>query len=171
MSYEIIALRFVHVVGGIFWVGSALLMTFFIAPSLGGLGPAAGALMAGLRQRGLMTWLPVVALLTILSGLRLIWIVSDGFDGPYMTTAMGHTFAGSGALAIVAFLVGILVARPAAARMGEIGAQMAAAPEAQRAALAEEMERLRRRSATTTMVNTILLLVAAAGMAVARYLG
>jgi hypothetical protein len=33
MSYLILVLRVIHVLGGIFWVGAALLMNFFVGPT------------------------------------------------------------------------------------------------------------------------------------------
>ena len=72
MSTELVVLRLVHILGGIFWLGSGLFTTFFLIPALGRAGPAAaGPVMGALQQRRLFTVLPVVALLTILSGVRL----------------------------------------------------------------------------------------------------
>ena len=35
MSYLIIFLRLVHILAGVFWVGTAFVMTFYIAPTVG----------------------------------------------------------------------------------------------------------------------------------------
>src|SRR5688500_5509174 len=70
MNAELIVLRLIHIVGGVFWVGSALFTAFFLMPTLMQAGPsAAGPVMGGLQQRKLMVWLPVVAVLVMLSGL------------------------------------------------------------------------------------------------------
>jgi uncharacterized membrane protein len=172
MQAELVLLRLVHVLGGLFWAGSGLFMTLFLLPALGSAGPAAGQVMAGLQQRRLFTVLPVVALLTLASGLRLMWITSAGFEPAYFATPIGRTFAVSGGLAIVAAILGLLVARPAAARAARVGATLAAAPdETTRAGLAAEMAALRRRSALTSALATAFLFLSAAGMAVARYVG
>lgn len=172
MTAELIALRLIHILGGIFWLGSGLFTTFFLIPALGKIGPAgAGPVMGALQQRRLFTILPVVAVLTILSGVRLLQIVSAGFAPAYMASRPGQTFLWSGVAAIAAFLVSLIVARPAAARAGELGASMANAPAEQRAALGEEIDRLRRRSGRSSVAAMVLLIGAAAGMAVARYLG
>lgn len=172
MSSEIIVLRLFHIIGGIFWVGSGLFTTFFLMPAMGRVGPAsAGPVMGALQQRRLFTILPVVALLTILSGVRLFQLVSDGFSSAYLSSRPGQVYLWSGLAAIAAFLLSLLVARPAAVRIGQLGATMAGLPEAQRAARAAELERLRNRSSLASTIAMILLVGSAAGMAVARYLG
>jgi uncharacterized membrane protein len=172
MAIELIVLRIVHIVGGIFWVGSGLFTSFFLVPALGRLGPAgAGPVMGALQQRRLFTILPVVAVLTILSGFRLLQIVSAGFSSAYFDSRTGQTFLWSGVAAVIAFLLSLLVARPAMVRMGQISASMATMPEAERGARSAEIGRLRRRSSVASIAATALLLGAAIGMAVARYLG
>lgn len=172
MFAELVVLRIIHVLGGIFWVGSGLFTTFFLMPALGSVGPsAAGPLMGALQQRRLFTILPVVALLTILSGLRLFQIASAGFAPAYVSSRTGQTFIWSGIAAVAAFLLSILVARPAALRAGQLGATIASLPEGQRAERGAEVERLRRRSAVASIAATTLLIAAAIGMAVARYVG
>jgi len=172
MSAELIVLRLVHILGGTFWLGSGLFTTFFLMPALGRVGPAgAGPVMGALQQRRLFTVLPVVAVLTILSGARLFQIVSAGFAPAYMSSRTGQTFLWSGIAAIVAFLLSLVVARPAALRAGQLGAAMASLPVEQRAVRGAELERLKRRAGLASIVTMVLLIGAAAGMAVARYLG
>ena len=165
---ELLVLRLVHVVGGVFWVGAALFTAFFLMPVLGRIGPAAGQVMAGLQQRKLMVWLPVVALLTILSGLRLMMIVSGG-DSHWFVHRQGHTYSVAAALAIIAFLLGVFVSRPAMSRIA-ILSQSAASDQTSRQMIADEVQRLQRRSMRATQIVTVMLLLSAAGMAVARYL-
>ena len=83
MTAELIFLRLVHILGATFWLGSGLFTTFFLVPALGQVGPAgAGPVMGALKQRGLFTVLPVMALLTILSGARLLHINHEVIDVP-----------------------------------------------------------------------------------------
>ena len=172
MSTEILILRIVHVLGGTFWLGTGLFTTFFLVPALGRLGPtAAGPVMSALQQRRLFTVLPVVALLTIISGTRLLQIMSDGFAPAYFASRTGQTLLWSGVAAVGAFLSSVLVSRPAAVRSGQLGASLATAPDAERAARAAEVEQLRRRGGIASTVAMVLLIGSAIGMAVARYLG
>ena len=170
MAAEIIVLRLVHILGGIFWVGSGLFTTFFLMPAIASSGPAAGPVMSALQQRRLFTVLPSVALATVLSGLRLIWIASDNFGPGYFQSRTGATYSIAAIASIIAFGLSLLVARPMAVRSTQIAARMAAAPEAERPALAAELARLRGRGATATTIGVTMLVLSAAGMAVARYL-
>ena len=172
MSTEIIVLRIVHVLGAIFWLGSGLFTTFFLVPALGRLGPAAaGPVMGALQQRRLFTVLPVVAVLTMLSGARLLHIVSGGFTPAFFDSRTGQAFLWSGVAAVGTFLLSMLVARPAAVRAGQLGASLATMPQAERVTRSAEVEALRRRSAVAGAIAMVLLVGAAVGMAVARYLG
>jgi uncharacterized membrane protein len=171
MSAEILVLRLVHVLGGIFWVGSGLFSTFFLVPAIMAAGPAAGPVMGALQQRRLFTILPVVALLTVLSGLRLMWIISGGFRPEYFQTRSGATFAIAAVASIIAFALSVMVARPMAVRGTRLAGEMARAPEGQaRAAIAAELARIRSRGSVATMAGVVMLVIAASGMAVARYL-
>jgi uncharacterized membrane protein len=170
MAFELIILRLVHILGGIFWVGSALFTTFFLIPALGTIGPAAGQVMGALQKRRFMTVMPIVTLLTILSGVRLMWISSAGFSGAYFTTAGGRTYASGGLAAILSFLLGIIVIRPAMTNAARLGAALAAAADdAARAALSAQTQALRQRGALASAVATVLIIVAAVAMAIARY--
>ena len=172
MSAEILLLRLVHVLGGIFWLGSGLFTAFFLIPALGRIGPAAaGPLMAALQARRLFTILPVVAVLTMLSGIRLLHIASGGFAAGYFSSRTGQALLWSGIAAVASFLLGLVIIRPTMARASELGANLAALPEHERGARAAEVERLRSRGGRASALAMALLIAAAAGMAIARYLG
>ena len=171
MKAEILILRLVHILGGIFWVGSMMFTTFFLAPVIGASPAVAGEVMAGLTRRRLFTWLPIVALITIASGLRLLSIASAGFSSSYFATPTGRVFAAAAAAATLGFLIAISISRPGFVRIGRLGASLgAAADDAARQEIATEMQRLRRRVSVANGFVVALLLFAAAGMATARYL-
>lgn len=167
---EIIVLRLIHVLGGVFWVGGALLNFLFVVPAITAAGPAAaGPIMAGFKQRRVHIVMPTVALLTLLSGLRLMMIQSGGFDAAYFSTGLGMAFATGGVLATLAFLIGVSVAMPAQKRMGALGPTLATGDESARAAAQAEMARLQGRLRTVGPIVTVLLVLSAVAMAVARY--
>src|SRR3954468_21694072 len=170
MTIELLFLRIVHIVGGIFWVGGTLLTTFFLFPALRTLGAAAGPVFAAVQQRKLSGWMLTAALLTVLSGLRLLWIPSGGYQSAYFATAPGMGFSTAGLSAIVAFVLGTMIVRPAAMGAARIGASIASAPPEQRGQLSAEVARLGKRSAIGGTIVAALLVLAAAGMAMARYL-
>ena len=172
MTAELIVLRLVHVLGGVFWAGSAIFSWLFLTPALAGVGPAAGQVMGALQRRGLFTALPVVALLTIGSGLRLMWIGSGGFAAAYFASGPGLTLALAGAAAIVAFLLSLLVTRPASVRAAALGGAIAAATDdAERARLVARLDAARRTATVAGVAGGVLLTLAVVGMGVARYVG
>jgi uncharacterized membrane protein len=167
---EIFVLRVVHVLGGMFWIGSALFVAFYLFPAMGEAGPAAGPIMGSMQRRHLFVVMPTVALLTILSGARLMWMMSGGFEAAYFATGGGATYGLSGAAAIVAFMVGVFVQRPTGMRMGEIQQALAKTTDEQaRADMAARLGRLQRRNSMVGRVLIVLLIAAATGMAVGRY--
>jgi uncharacterized membrane protein len=169
MQAELLVLRLVHILGGIFWVGSGLFTALFLLPVLAKAGPAATHVMTGLQKRRLALVLPIVALLTIASGARLMAITSNGFSPYYFRLPSGNTYALSAVAAIIAFLLSVIVSRPAAMRMAELS-RMAASGETDRQRLNAEIQKLQRRSAFSGTVAVVLLVLSAAGMAIARYL-
>lgn len=170
MSVEILILRLIHVLGGIFWVGTSMFTSLFLVPALASAGPNAGVVFAGLQRRKLFLALPVVAILTIASGARLMSIASGG-SSAYFASPTGRMFSLAGLAAVIAFFISLLIARPAAVRSAKLGASLPTAGDAERAAITEELARLRRRGGTATAIVSVLLLLTAAGMAVARYVG
>jgi uncharacterized membrane protein len=171
MKAELLTLRVIHILGGIFWVGSMPYTTFFLAPAIRSSPALAGQVMAGLNKRRLFITLPIVALLTIASGIRLLWIVSAGFSDSYLATPMGRAISLGAGAAIIAFLLSVLVSRPGFVKVGRLGASLAAAPdEAEKQLITVEMQRISRRVATANAGVVALLVTTAVTMAIARYL-
>jgi uncharacterized membrane protein len=170
MPIELITLRLIHVLCGIFWVGAGLYSTLFIVPAMAKAGPAAGPIMEELGRRKLFTVMPLAAVLTMLTGLRLLWIVSGGFAPSYFGSPSGATFAIAGALAIIGFFFGMFVLRPGQMKMGALAAQIGAASAEQKPALQAELEKVRKASAIGTAAAMVMLVLSVVGMAIARYL-
>jgi len=169
MDPIVLILRLVHVIAGTLWVGIAAFNPFFLMPALLEAGPEGGKVMVVLQRRGLMTLLPLLALLTILSGLLLFWRVSANMAG-FFTSPGGHTLSLGAALAIVAFVIGIAITRPAMLRAG--AAMQSLSPETPaeaRARVMAEVERLRQRAGRSAQLLAVLLLISAGLMAVWRY--
>ena len=165
-----ILLRLVHIVGAIFWVGSAMFTGFFLIPSLKETPATMGAVAQALAKRGFMTAMPVVGLFVILSGGTMLWIQSGGHMHEYMMTASGHTFTMAGGIGILALLFGVVVTKPANMKAGAIGAQLQTVTDpAEKGRLQGEMAVAQKKAALFTMIVTILMILAAMGMAIARY--
>jgi uncharacterized membrane protein len=154
----VLLMRLLHILTGIFWVGTMMFNTAFLFPALKDTGPDGAKVGMALTNRRFPVIMPIVALVTILSGLWLFWSVSGGFQEPFMQSHMAKALSFGAVCAIVAFIIGVVVVRPAM-----VQAMALAQSNPQRAQL------LRVRADVVGRVVTALLALAAAAMAVARY--
>ena len=165
-----LVLRFSHVFFGALWVGMMAFQVFFLGPALAEAGPDAGKVMGGLMKRRIPVIMPIFALITLVSGMWLFQRMSGGNMGALMADPMGKAFAFGGAVALIAFLIGVIVMRPAMMRSMKLMEAMPAASPAERASMQAELQRLRARGNILGNVVAVMLLVTLAAMAVARYL-
>lgn len=171
MKAEFLMLRLVHILGGIFWVGGMMYSSFFLVPVLRSSPAVAGQVMVGLQRRRLFVILPIVALLTMASGIRLLMITSAGFSDAYLSTIPGRTYSAGAVAAIVAFLLAVVVSRPAFVHVGKLSASLATTTdEGGRQRITAEIQRLNRRATVANTIVVVLLLFTAMSMATARYL-
>ncbi|HEV2672430.1 MAG TPA: hypothetical protein VGU74_15155 [Gemmatimonadales bacterium] len=165
-----IVLRFAHVVFGALWVGMMGFQVFFLMPALSDIGPDAGKVMGALVKRKIPIFMPLFALIALVSGMWLFQRMSGGNMGALMQTTMGKAFGFGGLVALLAFLAGILVMRPAMLRSAKLMESLPATPPAERAAVQAELQKLRERGTLLGKVVMWMLLFTLAAMAVARYL-
>jgi len=158
-----IVLRFAHVFFGALWVGMMAFQMFFLGPALAEAGPDAGKVMAGLMKRRIPVIMPLVALIALVSGMWLFQRLSGGNMKALMATPMGQGFAWGGALALLAFLIGVVVMRPMMMKSMKL---MQSGDPAHR----PQIQRLQARASTLGTAVSVMLLVTLGLMAVARYL-
>ncbi len=171
MDLLVITLRLLHIVLGVFWAGALIFVALFLVPSVQDVGPDGAKVMAALQRRRFMDVMPIVAGLTILSGLWLYWRLSGGPHRAWVTSPLGLALGVGGLLAVIAFVVGVGVMRPAVMRAGPLAQAAAQMPEgSDRSAQLAVVQQLRRRSASAGRVVAVLLALATALMAVARYM-
>ncbi len=127
MIYLIWLLRIIHIVGGVFWVGGTLMMTFFIGPTIGATADAGQKfvqhLMNNLKFSNRMS---AAAGLTVLAG-----VILYGLDARAGAAWQRSGFAiglsiGAG-FAIIGFIFGILIGRTTKA-MAQLGARFQGKP-------------------------------------------
>lgn len=159
-----------YIVAGSLWVGFIVFNAFLLGPAIQDAGPGAASIMPALARRRLMTILPALALVAILSGLWLFWLVSGTKLGAYLQTATGAALGLGAACALVAYVIGMLVARPSTLRAAALLQQVETLSAEARAQRLEEAARLRKRGTASSQLVGVLLLVATICMAVARYL-
>jgi uncharacterized membrane protein len=167
----VIVLRIVHILAGVFWVGSAAFFFFFVEPTAKRLGPQAGPVMQELMvRRKVPIFITASSGLTVLAGVLLYWRSSGGLDVDWITSAPGLAFTVGGLAAIGAFAMGLAVIKPAVDRMGALGAEIAASggpPSPQQGA---QLLALETRLRNVGRIDIVLLTLAVLTMATARYL-
>jgi uncharacterized membrane protein len=169
MDYGLIVARIIHVLLGVTWVGSMFFVTTFLVPSVGDVGPDGSKVIAALSRRKFMVFLPAAGIITILSGLYLYWVASSGFAPEYMRSGAGQTYGIGAALAIIGFVLGVTITRPAMIKSMQLAqSAMSASPTEREAIMAQAMA-LRARSASVGRVILVLLMTATLTMAIGRY--
>ena len=167
MNYLVIALRIIHIVAGVFWVGGVLMMTFFIGPTIGATAESGqkfvGHLMNNLKFSNRMA---AAAGITILAGFILYWIDSDGFTSAWMTSGAGRGFGIGAAFALIGFVFGLLLGRTTKA-MAQLGAQIQGRPSSEQMT---QLATLRKQQVTYSNLSAVTLILSVIFMAIARYL-
>jgi len=166
-----IALRFIHIVAGVFWAGSVFYTAVFLLPSVLAAGPAGGAVMqqiVGVRK--FPTYAMVAAILTVLAGLGMYGLNAKMSHGSWPRSTPGIVYGIGGLFAIVTVVAGATFIAPTAEKLGKLGAAIGASggpptPE-QRATMASLQNRLKSGSSFAAW----MLLVVVICMSVARYL-
>ena len=163
-------LRIVHVVAGVFWVGSVMFATLLLAPSLKAVGPGAGPVMNELiKVRKMPVVMMISSILTVVAGLWLFMIRAAGQPGVFMSSGAGMTYAIGGAMAVLGFTIGMAVNLPTTKRLGAIGSGVAARGGPPTAEEQAEMKRLQGRLSTASQVVMGFLVLATVAMAIGRY--
>ena len=170
MDAYFVVLRIVHILAGTFWVGSALVIFYFLQPAAREVGPSAAPLMTHLAQKKRLPDITLGAAgLTILAGLLMYWRDTGGLDPDRIATAFGIAITIGALCAIAAVVLGAAIVRPTMLRIGAI-AQAAAAGGGPTPEQGAEIQALQERVQATGTVIIPLLLIAVVAMASARYL-
>jgi len=169
-NYLLMFLRFLHIGGGVLWVGAAVLYFAFIQPTLKSIGPAGGAFMQNFtgRQKYPM-FMGIVSTVTVLSGAYLYFLVSSGMRLGWMLRGPGLIFTIGSVVAIVAFIIGFLFISPRGKRIGTLSAEIGRSGGAPKPEQLAEMKKLDHELHTFELIEFIFLSVALLAMATARY--
>jgi uncharacterized membrane protein len=167
MNLLLVLLRLLHIVGGVFWVGGALAMNFFVGGTIRATGDAgrqfAGHLMGKTRFSQYMS---ASGMISILAGFILYGIDSNWFTSAWQSSGPGIGF-GIGALFAVIGMVSGIMNGSNNRKMGSLGAQIQGKPTLEQAA---KMSAIQKQQAWLVPVNTYSLLLSLLFMAIARYL-
>jgi hypothetical protein len=166
-----ILLRLIHVLCGVFWAGTLLFVVTFLEPSVRAAGPDGARVMQAMLKRHYLMVMPLVAGLTILSGLDLLRRVSGGFSPVWFASGPGITLTIGSVASLIAFGIGMFIMRPANLQAGSLSQQATAAQGPERESILSRAQALRRRGTVSARWVAVLLALAVATMAVARYIG
>lgn len=166
----IIILRILHIVTGVFWVGSIMFLNMFLGPSVAATGPDGSKVMQELVRRGYFEKIIIVATTTILTGLILVWNYVHLVGMSWFSLPFGRGISTGMLAAIIAWVMGVFIIKPTMTEMMSLGGQAAQATGAAKDALTSQMLAVRARLIKNGMIAMTLLLVAVIAMAVARYM-
>ncbi len=172
MDLYVLILRLAHIVGGVFWVGSAFMMIGFVSPAARGLGPMTGRFFELLiRRQRFATAIAIASFLTVVSGILLYLRDSNGLQPDWITSPVGLGFGIGGVAGIAAMVLGAGINGPTSKRMLVVGDAIAQAGGPPSAEALAEIEGYQRRLDSISKVVFVLLSISVVLMAVARYLG
>ena len=164
--------RFLHIVTGMAWVGSAFLFVGFIGPSAAEVGPSALPLLtAAVKKRKVAKVITILGVITVSAG-WILWLRTlnlYGSLGDWVTSSFGLVLTIGGVLATISANFGAVGVGRGVERLVELGNEVASSggpptPEQQARldALGTSLERHGK-------IDLVLLLVAVSAMATARY--
>jgi len=170
MNVTLLLARAIHVGCGIFWAGAMIFVAGYLFPAMREAGPDGAKVGAGIAKRGFTTVVPIMALLTLLSGLYLYWHASVGFGRGYGASTPGMAYGVGALAALIAFGLGVGIVRPSMMKAMALSAQAASADPAGREKLLGEAAGFSARAGSAIKAVAWLLVITAITMAVARYL-
>jgi len=157
-------LRAIHIGVGVFWIGSVLLVTFYLLRAVRATGPAGGQVLQEMMlRRKVQVHLIWAGWLTIFAGIGLFMHNMSLSHGAWGRTPMGIGISIGAVAGFLGLMIGMTVNGPTARRMA-LASAPGATPlsDAERAALA-------RRLRIGTLSTTTLLVISVVTMATARY--
>lgn len=167
----ILVLRILHIGFGIFWAGTAIFFSLFLMPSIKKAGPEGMKVMQTLGTSGYAIAAMISAIITIVAGFLLIWKLSGGFQPEWFHSWYSRVLTMGGGMALIAFIIGFTVNRPAAARISKISMAISTQGGQPSNEQVAELTKLRNRIFSATNYIAILLAVAVLGMSIFRYVG
>lgn len=163
--------RFLHIVAGVLWVGSAFLFVGFIGPSAAEVGPSSGPLLsAAVKKRKIVKVIVGLGFTTVIAG-WVMWLrhlIDVGSLGDWVGSNFGLVLTIGGILATISAFVGTFGVGRNVERLVDLGDEIAASggpPSLEQPAklghLSTELEKHGK-------IDLALRLLAVAAMATAR---
>ncbi len=171
MEIYMIILRAIHILFGVFWVGTAVHSVLFFQPTLKAAGPAGDTVMKLYLARGGQLAIAVSGILAGLTGLLMYLKDSGGFQINWLSSSPGLAITIGGLAAFLAAILGLAVQVPVVARITAIQKGIQASGNPATPSETAELQALDDRLSTASRVGAVLLVIAVIGMAIAPELG
>lgn len=169
MPALMIALRLIHILCGVFWVGGTFLMVRFITPAVVAAGADGQRFMQHLGLRSNFSpFMGAMALLTSLSGLIMYGILS-GFRAGWIASGYGLSLTIGGLAGLAALGHGFATQFRTTQKMKALAAEMATAGGPPKPEQIAQMQAMAASQARNGQILAIILGVALVGMSVAEY--
>jgi hypothetical protein len=164
--------RFLHIVSGALWVGSAFLFVGIIGPSAAEVGPSAGPLLhVAVKKRKVAKIITGFGAVTVIAG-WVMWLRDMSQYpslGDWLGSRFGLVLTIGGVLATTTFFVGYLGIGRKVERLVDVGDEVAASGGPPSPAQQAEMDRLGAAMKMFGKMDLTLLLLAVTAMSTARY--
>jgi ribose/xylose/arabinose/galactoside ABC-type transport system permease subunit len=163
--------RFLHIVSGALWVGSAFLFVGIIGPSAAEVGPSAGPLLhVAVKKRKVVQVITGLGAVTVIAG-WVMWLrdMSQASLGDWLSSRFGLVLTIGGVLASVTLFVGYLEIGRRVERLVDVGDEIAASGGPPSAAQQAEVEQLGAAMEKFGKIDLTLLLLPVTAMSTARY--
>ena len=167
MNALMLVLRWLHIFTGVYWAGSALLITFIITPAANATGDAGRQFIGHLMTKTkLSASMMAAASITVLAGAIMYWIDSGGFTSAWTFSETGIAFGIGSLFGIAALGFGHLIPK-VNGEIGKLSAQIQGQPTVEQTARIQE---LRKKAASIAYANVVCMIVSVTLMATARYI-
>ena len=171
MDWTMIVLRILHILGGVYWAGTAFLLVTAIEPTIRDLGPEGGKFLQRLADKGkISSRSSAAAGITVLAGLLMYWRVSGEFSAAWMVSGRGLALTIGAVFGLAAFGVGFGVTGQATRKMGDLGKLMQASGKPPTPEQLAQVKQLQERISAGGRATAIFLVITIVGMASAQYL-
>ena len=169
-SLLMVVLRVIHIIGGIFWVGTAFLIAWFLLPTQKATGMAGLTFVEELMVRKkLRVYLLLAIVFTILSGLSMYARFVMLSHGQWASSTMGRVLGFGALCGIVAGGIGASSGKRTGMKMVAIAENLRSFGGSPSAAQQAEIDALLNKATGEMKLVAALLVIAVAAMASARY--
>lgn len=160
--------RILHIISGVLWAGGALVLYFFIVPTIGATGDSGKQFIGHLVTKTRFTaFMMTAATTTALAGGTMYIIDSNWLRSGWVKTGTGIGFTIGAAAGILAYIFG-LISGDTNNKLAALGAQIQGKPTPEQMFA---MQALLKRQAMAGRWNAVCMIIAVLFMASARVLG